>query len=73
MVNLLIFNPIQANLSETSFGGYPVKNKLEEFNWPVCSCYMLPMQFLGKIASKSYLYQIFMCQNDPGCCEEWDP
>jgi hypothetical protein len=73
MVNLLIHNPIKASLSETSFGGHPVKNNLDEFNWPICACCSLPMQFLGKIASENYLYQIFMCQNDPGVCEEWGP
>ncbi|HWV14982.1 MAG TPA: hypothetical protein VN030_06080 [Cellvibrio sp.] len=57
----------------TSFGGYPVKNSAEAFTWPACAYCHLPMQFLGKIAHEAHLYQIFMCQNDPGVCEEWDP
>lgn len=73
MVNLLIYNPGKANISETSFGGHPVANNPSEFKWPICKYCQLPMQFLGKIASGNHLYQIFMCQNDPGCCEEWDP
>jgi hypothetical protein len=73
MINLLVHNPAKSDLAQTSFGGLPVKNESEEFNWPHCSSCKLPMQFLGKIAQGNYLYQIFMCQNDPGCCEEWGP
>lgn len=73
MVNLLIYSQENPIIFETSFGGYPVKNTSEIFSWPVCACCNLPMQFLGKIAYTTNLYQIFMCQNDPGVCEEWDP
>ncbi len=31
------------------------------------------MQYLGKVNDGKYIYSIFMCQNDPGCCDEWDP
>ena len=76
MVDLLIYSPIKAqtaSFSETRFGGLPVAEKPQEFEWPCCAYCKLPMQFLGKIASGNRLYQIFMCQNDPGVCEEWSP
>jgi hypothetical protein len=33
------------------------------------------MQFLGqlRIPEKSELVLLFMCQNDPGLCDEWEP
>lgn len=72
MITLMIHNSEQAALNATSFGGKPVKNKESEFQWPLCSCCELPMQFLAKILVDSQLHQIFMCQNDPGLCDEWD-
>ncbi len=60
-------------LDETSFGGLPVKVKGEDFIWPSCECCKGTMQFLGKISTDQGLQQVFMCQNDPGLCEEWDP
>ena len=30
------------------------------------------MQYLGKIKTDLGLEQIFMCQNDPGMCNEWE-
>jgi len=72
MVKLLINSIDAREIGETSFGGKPVKNIGEEFHWPVCKCCNLPMQFLGKLAEDNILLQIFMCQNDPGMCEDWD-
>lgn len=72
-INLLVYSQQGGDISATSFGGYPVKNSAEDFSWPACAYCHLPMQFLGKIAHDAHLYQIFMCQNDPGVCEEWDP
>ncbi len=57
---------------QTSFGGLPVKGVGEEFKWPVCRCCGRPMQFLGKLRTDRGIEQIFMCQNDPGLCDEWD-
>ena len=32
------------------------------------------MQFLGQlVVDGNRLVSLFMCQNDPGCCDEWDP
>jgi hypothetical protein len=73
MTDLLIYSPLKtkkANFFETNFGGLPVAKNAQEFDWPNCTHCQLPMQFLGKIASENRLYQIFMCQNDPGVCEE---
>ncbi|GAB1267007.1 hypothetical protein NBRC116493_02600 [Aurantivibrio infirmus] len=72
MIKLLVNNSDRAEMSETSFGGKPVKNIGEDFHWPKCSCCKLPMQFLGKLRVDEELHQIFMCQNDPGMCDDWD-
>lgn len=72
MIKLLINNSDRAEMSGTSFGGKPVKNVDEDFHWPKCSCCKLPMQFLAKIRVDEELHQIFMCQNDPGMCDDWD-
>jgi len=73
MIKLLIYRANVGELSETSFGGLPVKNIDQKFEWPLCKSCNGPMQFLGKLSTKKGLEQIFMCQNDPGLCEEWDP
>ncbi|MCA6058588.1 hypothetical protein HUF18_02275 [Thalassolituus sp. ST750PaO-4] len=72
MIKLLINSSGRAEMSETSFGGKPVKNIGEDFHWPKCSCCKLPMQFLAKLRIDEELHQIFMCQNDPGMCDDWD-
>lgn len=71
---LMIFDQAFDPLAkETTFGGIPVFNKGEEFDWPTCSNCNGHMQYLGRISDENHLHLIFMCQNDPGCCEEWDP
>lgn len=72
MIQLLIHRADPAVMNATSFGGIPVKNRGEDFQWPICACCQLPMQFLGKLAVDGSLHQLFMCQNDPGMCEDWD-
>jgi len=71
MITLLIKSD-EFDLRETSFGGLPVKSGDQNFDWPVCKSCQLPMQYLGRIATDIGLEQIFMCQNNPGCCNEWD-
>jgi hypothetical protein len=73
MIKLLIHRPETGHLTENSFGGLPVTNANEAFEWPHCIYCKGPMQFLGKLSTDKGLEQIFMCQNDPGVCEEWDP
>lgn len=68
----LIINTSESKQDKTSFGGAPVCESGQSFNWPTCRTCDLPMQYLGKIATDLGLEQIFMCQNDPGCCDEWE-
>lgn len=48
------------------------------FDWPLCDECDGPMQFLAQVrlddidAADAALLSIFMCQNDPGLCDEWD-
>ncbi|XUY30202.1 hypothetical protein RMR21_023860 (plasmid) [Agrobacterium sp. rho-8.1] len=57
---------------ETSFGGLPSTD--DSFSWPACKSCGGNMQFLGQVrrTGAQKLYLIFMCQNDPGVCWEWD-
>lgn len=71
MVKLLIHSDQKVNHKSTSFGGKPFANT-SNFEWPVCESCNLSMQFLGKIVTNESHLLIFMCQNDPGSCDEWD-
>ncbi|WP_432939174.1 hypothetical protein ACQPXM_28885 [Kribbella sp. CA-253562] len=31
------------------------------------------MQFLAQVLTQEHVVPIFMCQNEPGLCDEWDP
>lgn len=43
--------------------------------WPTCSTCEGPMQFLAQVVleQQGRTMAIFMCQNDPGMCDEWSP
>jgi hypothetical protein len=60
----------------TRFGGLPLIPLDSEFQWPCCSICKGPMQFLGQIAPEDsdagQVLLLFMCQNDPGVCCEWE-
>jgi hypothetical protein len=77
MIRLLL-NAVapMADETVTRFGGLPLIPRGAEFQWPECSTCRGAMQFLGQIAlddsSTNRLALIFMCQNDPGLCDEWD-
>ncbi|MFB9315441.1 hypothetical protein [Nocardioides plantarum] len=44
------------------------------FAWPSCETCDGAMQFLAHLPSADGLaVSVFMCQNDPGMCDEWDP
>ena len=74
MLNLIINKPdIGEVLDETCFGGLPAVPADEDVSWPVCNTCELPMQFLGQFKVENELLLIFMCQNDPGMCDDWDP
>jgi len=72
MTELLVMKNAVSSLEETSFGGVPVKNKGNDFEWPVCKTCDGPMQYLFRVATPLGLEQVFMCQNEPGLCDEWD-
>ncbi len=55
-------------------------------SWPACATCERPMQFLAQIvlndlnhladqtdAHDGHVMVIFMCQNDPGMCDDWSP
>src|SRR6266536_2565370 len=57
-------------------GGVPLLPP--DFAWPLCATCGGPMQFLVQLLSEDvpeldHLLLIFMCQNDPGMCDEWEP
>jgi hypothetical protein len=56
----------------TRTGGLPLVPA--DFAWPHCATCTGPMQFLAQLLPAPHrLVSIFMCQNNPGLCEEWDP
>ena len=73
MIKLLISDDSQKNiLNDSSFGGLPVKENGETTEWPKCKTCNAEMQYQGKIKTDIGLELIFMCNNDPGMCDEWD-
>lgn len=75
MISLLIHAPTSDNgaTAETRFGGRP-SAPADSFIWPTCTSCDGNMQFLGQLRANDgdSLLLLFMCQNDPGMCEEWD-
>ncbi|MGW0082548.1 hypothetical protein [Streptomyces sp. NPDC003393] len=64
-------------------GGIPLAP--DAFTWPLCAACSGPMMFLaqlpvdgpdaqgsGSVVDARHILSVFMCQNDPGLCEEWD-
>ncbi len=77
MVKLLTYaGPTDEDAPGTRTGGVP--HTPSGFEWPRCRACAGPMQFLAQIdladveGEGAGLLSIFMCQNDPGLCEEWD-
>ena len=62
--------------AHTSFGGLP--SVPAGFRWPVCQACEGHMQFLGQLRTnhpsspRDKLLLLFKCDNDPGCCDEWE-
>ncbi|WP_242623908.1 DUF1963 domain-containing protein [Micromonospora kangleipakensis] len=76
MVKLMIYaGAAAADASGTRTGGVPLTPP--EFEWPRCRECEGPMQFLAQICladadpGSAGLLSVFMCQNEPGLCEEW--
>ncbi len=73
MITLLINVPKQkSSLYQTSFGGLPVKNVGSGFDWPKCEACKTEMQYQGKIKTDLGSELIFICNGNPGMCNEWD-
>jgi len=62
----------------TRFGGFPAVPDKGSVEWPGCRACNGPMQFLGQLRvpasseTAERLLLIFMCQNEPGMCDEWE-
>lgn len=64
----------------TRIGGHP--HQVTKFVWPKCRSCRGPMQFIAQIAMKEtgtarfagspLIALVFLCQNSPGLCDEWD-
>lgn len=66
-----------ADAAVTRTGGIPLVPA--EFSWPECRTCKGPMQFLAQVMpgdpgpdERPGVLSIFMCQNHPGLCDEWD-
>ena len=66
-----------ADAAVTRTGGVPLVPA--GFVWPTCRTCGGPMQFLAQVVlgdlgleSQQGVLSVFMCQNDPGLCDEWD-
>ncbi len=77
VVKLMTYaGPVSADAPGTRTGGVPYTPS--GFEWPRCRECAGPMQFLAQVilsdveADGVGLLSIFMCQNDPGLCDEWD-
>ncbi|WP_245736527.1 DUF1963 domain-containing protein [Micromonospora pattaloongensis] len=77
MVKLMIYaGAATADASGTRMGGVPLTPS--EFEWPRCRECEGAMQFLAQICladadpGGAGLLSVFMCQNEPGLCDEWD-
>jgi hypothetical protein len=77
VVKLMTYaGPVAADAPGTRTGGVP--HTPSGFEWPQCRECAGPMQFLAQVsladaeAGSAGLLSIFMCQNDPGLCDEWD-
>jgi hypothetical protein len=55
----------------TRTGGLPLVH--DDFAWPDCATCEGPMQFLAQLHLEDDVLAVFMCQNEPGLCDEWDP
>ena len=77
-ISLLINAPATDDLEAQAirFGGKPGAPG-GILHWPTCASCEGNMQFLGQLPAKTQQDEdlsllLFMCQNDPGLCDEWD-
>jgi len=72
MITLMITDNSKKNvLSDSSFGGLPVTEVGSMIEWPKCKTCGSEMQYLGKVKTDIRLELIYMCNNNPGICNEW--
>jgi hypothetical protein len=79
VTTLMVYaGPADEVAAVTRTGGIPLVP--DEFSWPTCRACEGPMQFLAQVMPGGIqpgdgrdVLSVFMCQNDPGMCEEWDP
>lgn len=85
MATLMTYaGPADADAMVTRTGGIPLVPA--GFDWPECAQCSGPMQFLAQVLVDDLdshegstqrglcgVLSIFMCQNDPGMCDEWSP
>lgn len=79
MTKLLVHVPDVSEIAtaEIAFGGRP-SAPAGVVDWPVCRSCNGSMQFQGQLPLSdsnglpSSLLLLFMCQNQPGMCDEWD-
>ncbi|MCW2934730.1 MAG: hypothetical protein JWM19_5692 [Actinomycetia bacterium] len=79
MTMLMVYaGPAAVDAAVTRTGGVPLVPA--GFSWPACRTCGGPMQFLAQVMLGDLgldgwqdVLSVFMCQNDPGLCEEWDP
>lgn len=78
MVKVMIYGGQSApDAPGTRTGGLP--HTPPAFEWPRCRNCTGHMQFLAQVSladadpGAEGLLSLFMCQNEPGLCDEWDP
>lgn len=73
---MIYAGPAASDAPGTRTGGVP--RTPPDFEWPRCRECAGAMQFLAQVslidaeAGNTGLLSLFMCQNDPGLCDEWD-
>lgn len=72
VVTLLTYaGDVPADAPVLRTGGVPLAPN--DFAWPACAECDGAMMFLAHLPVDAGVVSVFMCQNDPGLCEEWDP
>jgi hypothetical protein len=78
MTTLMVYAGSAADAAKiTRTGGIPLVPA--GFSWPACRSCAGPMQFLAQVMpgdlepddDRRGVLSIFMCQNDPGMCDDW--
>ena len=61
--------PEDAPINRT--GGLPLLP--DDVEWPRCRDCGGNLQFIARLVQDQRVVQVFMCDNDPGSCESWEP